>query len=401
MPFHNFAKSLFYKMAKVFDLTKPRNESSRHWMGVIYNPNDKSKHHGMDGFDNMGECLLENLKDLVDKDIKYYCHGFEICPTTSTEHLQCYFLFKEKNTLSSLRKKFEKWLHFPCTISFKVADGNVKSCVDYCLKDKNNCVEVGTLPVGAGKRSDLDAVISCINSGGNINTVAVLHPSVFIKCGTGISKWISQIAVPRDFKTEVYWIWGPTGTGKSRWVMNTVDRTSLYMKSGANKWWCNYADQKNVLWDDFRPSKEVPFEFLLRLFDRFPLQVEGKGCTLNFAPERIFITTPKPPVETFAHWEHLGQENLQQLLRRLTKVIEFQDVSSFQTPLPLEPFIKCSNVWTNHRSLTGSSNIEEISDITPTTHLAVAEVAIQKCKRKYIDIDDLSRQSSSSSIDLT
>lgn len=341
------ASNFHYSAIKMthYDFTHRKTESSRHWMGVVYNPMDASKHHGMGGSDNFGELLNSKLEPIIGTDVKYYCYGEELCPTSGTQHLQMYFIFREKQSLAALRKKFTNWLGFNCTIAFSKADNNTEECRKYCLKDNKNTVECGDFPLGKGKRSDLDAVIQTVKSGGNLTSVANLHPAAFIKCGQGIARWICQTSTPRDFKTEVFWIHGSTGTGKSRWVMNSVDREDLYLKSGSTKWWDNYAGQKNVLWDDFRPCKEVPFEFILRLLDRFPMTVEMKGGSVNFAPERIFITTPKNPTDTFAHWEHLGEENLKQLTRRLTHVYEFAEITSFLPPSTPPAFLKVYNVW--------------------------------------------------------
>jgi len=346
-----------------FALIKKNNrDSSRHWMGVVYNHSDPQKHHEMNGYEFYGDALDDALEPYLGNELKYYCRGSEICPKTGTPHLQMYFIFKEKQSLRMLRKKFSEWLGFPCTVAFIPADKNVKACIEYCGKDGVDFVEGGQQPPGAGKRTDLDKVIAAVNGGANITDIALNHPSVFIKCGGGISKWMTQIAKPRDFKTEVFWVHGPTGTGKSRWVMENVDRDDLYLKSGSTKWWCGYAGQKNVLWDDFRPSKEVPFEFLLRLLDRFPLQVEGKGTVMNFAPHRIFITTPKDPLQTFAHWEFLGQENMEQLTRRISRVVSFNDIQLLGIPKSPESFVLQMNSWKEKkRESPGNGNPQEES----------------------------------------
>jgi len=330
-------------------------DSSRHWMGVVYNHSDPSKHHGLNGYDFYGDLLDDAIADYLGNEVKYYCRGSEVCPTSGTPHLQMYFIFKEKQSLRMIRKKFTDWLGFPCTVAFVPADKNVKACIQYCGKDGTDFVEGGQQPPGAGKRTDIDAVISAVKNGSTLSDIANNHPSMFIKCGGGISKWMTQISKGRDFKTEVFWVHGPTGTGKSRWVMDNVDRDDLYLKSGSTKWWCGYADQKNVLWDDFRPSKDVPFEFLLRLLDRFPMQVEGKGTVMNFAPERIFITTPQDPMKTFAHWEFLGQENMEQLTRRISRVVTFEHIQFTGIPPSPGSFVLCPNIWTTNKSIAINS----------------------------------------------
>jgi len=186
-------------------------------------------------------------------------------------------------------------------------------------------VEFGESPAGQGKRNDLKEVSDLILAGANLQQIAVSHGPTFLKYHNGIAKMISTVSVSRDWETEVYWLWGPTGSGKTRWVHETCDRSDLYVKDGTNKWFCGYTNQKNVLFDDFRPSTEIPFSRLLRLLDRYSMLVETKGGTVNFNPHRIFITTPNKPAETFQHIDWIKDEDIRQLTRRITKVIEFSE----------------------------------------------------------------------------
>ena len=151
------------------------------------------------------------------------------------------------------------------------------------MKDNIDVTEFGTRPKGKGARSDLAAVGDSIKAGFNMSELFDAHPASFLKFAPGMQKAVALVTPPRDWKTEVFWVHGPTGTGKSRWVMRTVDRSDLFVKDGTSKWFDGYANQKTVLFDDFRPSKELPFSLLLRLLDRYPVTVEGKGYSMNFA----------------------------------------------------------------------------------------------------------------------
>jgi hypothetical protein len=314
-------------------------------MGVVYHPNDATHHPGITD-SSMTEafariCEIEEFT----KQVKYFIHGTETCPTTGTEHLQCYFVFKNDQSLANLRSKFSKWFGFNQTIAWKKADSNADECIDYCKKDGLNIVEFGQRPKGKGARSDLESVAKSIKSGANMSDLFELHPASFFKYAPGMQKAIALTSKPRDWKTEVYWIHGPTGTGKSNWVFRTCDRAELYVKDGNSKWFDGYQSQKNVLFDDFRPSKELPFNLLLRLLDRYPVTVEGKGSSMNFSPERIFITTPQPPVETFQHLDWIKAEDLSQLTRRITQVIHFPDLNTITRYSLLPPFVMVLNDW--------------------------------------------------------
>lgn len=313
------------------------DKRTRNFMGVVYNFNDASHHHNFNGKSNYFEMLDSFLQS---PNIKYYTHGEEECPTSGTPHLQCFLILKNMMSIRALRKLWLEIVGIECTMSFTPADGNIDECIKYAQKDNKNVFEHGERPKGKGFRSDIDAVINDVKNGATLKEIALNHPQIYIKQAAGLQNWMTMIAPIRNFKTEVYWIYGPTGVGKSRWVFDQVPPETIYMKSSGNKWWCHYAQQKNILWDDFRPHKEIPFEYLLRLFDRFPMMVEGKGTQINFAPERIFITTPKDPQETFAHWEFLGAECLNQLSRRITRVIHIPTIESARFVAPLENYVK-------------------------------------------------------------
>lgn len=43
----------------------------------------------------------------------------------------------------------------------------------------------------------------------------------------------------RTWKTDVYWFWGRTGTGKSRTCYRLVG-SDAYTATDEGKWWCGY-----------------------------------------------------------------------------------------------------------------------------------------------------------------
>jgi hypothetical protein len=182
--------------------------------------------------------------------------------------------------------------------------------------------EFGVRPKGQGARTDLDAVVDLVKSGGTLTDVAIQCPIQFIKFNSGIAKWQAQIEPKRCWPMKVYWCWGPTGSGKSRWAFeNTNDP---YYKDPNSKWWCGYAGQEEVIIDDFRPSKEMPFNFMLALLDRYPMRVEGKCTSHQFVSKRIIITSPNDVDTTLRDLQWVGAEAVMQFKRRITKELEFK-----------------------------------------------------------------------------
>lgn len=68
------------------------------------------------------------------------------------------------------------------------------------------------------------------------------------------------------------WIWGPTGTGKSRWARDKWPKA--YLKS-ADKWWGYYAHQPEVLIEELGP-RMIGAHHIKKWADRYPVKVEAK-----------------------------------------------------------------------------------------------------------------------------
>ena len=164
----------------------------------------------------------------------------------------------------------------------------------------------GVRPKGQGKRSDIDAATDILSNGGSMQEVAVTLPSVFVKFHRGLREYQLITQTRRNWKTEVYWLWGPTGSGKSRWAWESFP--DAYMKQSTTKWWCGYVDQDTCIIDDFRPTKELQFNFILNLFDRYPLLLETKGGQVQCLFKTIIVTCPFSPDQMLTHLEWVGIE---------------------------------------------------------------------------------------------
>jgi len=119
---------------------------------------------------------------------------------------------------------------------------------------------------------------------------------------------------------DVKWFWGPTGAGKSRTAAELMP--DAYYKDGSTKWWDNYHGESDVIIDDFRfdpRNNDVSFAYLLRLTDRYKMQVQNKGGFCEFSARRIIFTSPFSPEMAFVELN----EPIGQFLRRLTEIKHF------------------------------------------------------------------------------
>ena len=104
---------------------------------------------------------------------------------------------------------------------------------------------------------------------------------------------------------KCFWLYGPSGIGKSYLVRNTFD--NIYEKSN-NVWWDGYNNEKTVLIDDFDKTC-VKLSYYLKIWgDNYRFNGEIKGSiiqpiynkliiTSNYNIEELFYDEEKPDIE--------------------------------------------------------------------------------------------------------
>jgi len=232
----------------------------------------------------------------------YLCYGREV-GEQGTPHLQGTITFKSTYRLAGLKKIHNK-------ISWRPANAEDKS-MNYCMKDKNYVIQDYRKQ---GKRNDLDDAIECLKEKG-IKAVRKEHPAVYIKFHSGFDKLVNETQPERDFKPIVTWLWGKTGTGKTRYV-NEKEK-SLWISDNNFNFWNGYENQEAVCFDDLRES-DIKLSKLIKLLDWYAITVPVKGGHRNFNSKRIYITCPYHPDDFYTNWD--GEDPVQ-LSRRCDHII--------------------------------------------------------------------------------
>lgn len=260
---------------------------SRSWKYTLNNYNDEEKN------------LLKDVPALV-----HYC-GMEEAPSTGTKHLEGYITFDKVKKISALKKMFER-------AHWEMAKGDDADNFLYNLKDKKIWINYNNKK--QGKRNDLEKVYNLIKDGKSKKDILDECPVEYIKFHGGIDKAIALCQKKRDFKPVVTWLWGPTGTGKTRYVNDNENNVWYSMKN--LQWWDGYENQDVVCFDDFRKDF-CTFHELLRILDRYPYRVNIKGGSVEFNSKKIYITSCYHPEDMYD-----TREDIKQLTRRID-VIKF------------------------------------------------------------------------------
>lgn len=229
-----------------------------------------------------------------------------------TAHYQGYVYFKEAKTLTKM-KKINGRAHW------EVRRGSHDQAREYCMKEEGRLqgpFEEGEPPV-QGKRTDVENLYADIKAGMSLKDLADTHTDAYMKFHKAVLHVKGLVYEKRTDKPQVIWYWGETGTGKTRKAFE--DNPNAYFKDMSNgKWWDGYEQQECVIFDDMRKDTFKLHE-LLRILDRYPLQVEYKGGSIPFNSPKIIITSCYHPAKMYQ-----TNENINQLLRRIDEVVEFR-----------------------------------------------------------------------------
>lgn len=231
-------------------------------------------------------------------DCKYLIYGLEV-GASGTPHLQGYIMFKSLKSKSQLKKLNGKW-------HYEAAIGSPTDNVKYCSKE-NNIFEKGEAPKGQGKRSDIDNIKDLVINKAPMSQIVMEANSLQALRFAQIAKL--YLCEDRKEPPTVYWRWGLSGTGKTKWVFDNFE--SVYIKDGT-QWWDGYEQQQCICIDDF--DGKWPFRDLLRLLDRYPYQGQVKGGYVKINSPIICITCEWPPSEWWT------DNTLLQITRRISEI---------------------------------------------------------------------------------
>lgn len=118
-------------------------------------------------------------------------------------------------------------------------------------------------------------------------------PAVFVRFHRGLQAYRTVMVEPRDknIKPRIVILWGASGTGKTRTATEEFPDAYLLTKPNAdgNVWFDGYDGEDVVIIDEFYGW--IKYDLLLRICDRYPLQVPVKGAMVQFKATTIVFTS--------------------------------------------------------------------------------------------------------------
>lgn len=230
----------------------------------------------------------ERIQGLVaGESLAYVVYGREV-GESGTPHLQGYLEVSSRIGIRKVKEMIGRRSHL------EIARGSLETNQTYCKKQEDY-FEEGSPIGGQGVRSDLLSVKADIDAGMEESAIADKHFGQWVRYSKSFRTYRAlKACTPRNWKTVVSIFWGKTGTGKTRQVFENNE--DVYVP-GDYKWFDGYRGQEVVLLDDFRG--EYDLQYLLKLLDRYPMQVPIKGGFVTWCPKQVFITSNVNPIDWY------------------------------------------------------------------------------------------------------
>lgn len=269
---------------------------------------------------NPADTFEKDIFALLESDDRYvfFAGQREIAPETGTVHFQGLLVLNKRVRLSWVKKKVIDAAHW------EPMKGTIHQALAYVTKLESREPDYSPITWGEepenqqGKRNDLLAVKALIDSGATESQIAEEHFIPWVSHYRGFREYKRLKVSPRNWKTEVWVIIGPTGTGKSQMASESAPQSELYYKQAHSDWWDGYDGHPIVVLDDFYGW--IRFDEMLRLMDRYPMMVQTKGGQTQFLPKKIFITSNCLPQLWYPKLSVLTAR-FDAFLRRVTKWI--------------------------------------------------------------------------------
>lgn len=288
---------------------------------------------------------VEKYLDLIQREpnVRYCVWQKERCPKTGRDHIQAFIQLKVKKTMTFVKSlvgdnpHLEKAKKVKCDDNCKLAQADWEAGKDTehapCVR--HYCCKVYTRTEGpweigehapAGTRSDLLEVQDAIKAGATYETIADDYFDVTARHSKFFKEYISMKAPRRNWEMEIWVFYGPTGQGKTKAIYDLVGygKDVFEVKDDKNYPFTGYDAQEKIIWDEFSGSS-CDIKYLLRIMDRYPLQVRGLHAYYEFVGKRLIISSNIAPWDWYTK---ANVEHVKALARRLTefgKIIEFKD----------------------------------------------------------------------------
>lgn len=292
-----------------------RNLRSRKWLLTINNPIDKGYTH-------------EHIKEILSKfKIVYWCMSDET-GSEGTFHTHIFLASNNGIRATTLQDRFEG-------AHRDIARGTCQQNRDYVFKEgkwldsekgttnhRDTHEEWGEMPIERpGARNDLADLFDAIRDGQS--TYEILRDSPQYIMHVDKIERVRQIVIEEQHKNDwrnlsVTYVWGVTGKGKTRGVMERYGYSNVYRVTDYDHPFDGYKGQDVLLFDEFRSS--LPISNMLDYLDGYPVELRARYTNKQACYTKVYIISNIDICEQYHNVQREEPRTWQAFLRRINEV---------------------------------------------------------------------------------
>lgn len=257
---------------------------------------------------------IPHKEDWIDFNIVYSVYQMERCPSTNRLHLQMYVQFKNTVRMATIQAVFKGCHAESCR-------ANEKSNVRYCSKEASRIAGPWTYgkSVTEGKRTDWTTVKEMISEGCNrkeiISQVPHLAPNL-----RAIDEMIDmfQPEVPNERDVRVYFLWGPSNTGKTHRARTRFPKAfKISGRYQDGKSFDGYLGQEELIIDEFM-WEEWPLTLMNNLLDKWSFELTCRYRNKQANWRTVVICSNQDPAKAYPGETYKRAA----FMRRLTHILQ-------------------------------------------------------------------------------
>ena len=296
----------------------PRETSSRKYQLTINNPVSNGFTH-------------EAIKNIVSSfsSCIYACMADEV-GENGTPHTHVYLVFKNPVMFSTIHSRFYG-------AHIENALGSHQENRDYICKTgkwlndakhgtsiEGTFEEIGALPEErTARQKESDAIFEMLKDGASDYEIINAFPSAMSKLPhiNNARQTMRNERYKNEFrKLSVHYIWGKTGVGKTRSIMEKYGYDKVYHVTNYKNPFDQYDGQTVILFDEFRSS--LPIADMLKYLDGYPLMLPCRFNDRVACYTEVFVVSNIPMEKQYPDMQNYEPETWQAWLRRFNSIVE-------------------------------------------------------------------------------
>lgn len=310
------------------------------------------------------------------KSFSYAAMVDEIGIQEQTPHTHIYVSFTNGVRFSTIKKYFS-------TAHIESARGSVKQNLEYLQKtgkwletEKSETTidgtfeELGERPrENKGRRGDLEELYHMIVEENlqnadilRINNDYILQIDKLDKIRTMHLQ--DKFRGTRRLDLETTYVFGTTGAGKSRNILDTYGDENVYRITDYSHPWDNYQCEPVVVFEEFRSS--LSMQEMLNYLDIYPIQLKARYSNKYACFNKIFICTNWKLEKQYEYEQHNDIESWEALLRRIHKIKEYTKDGIIEYS-SVEKYMNRDSRFTSITELSEKEQLE-IDSLFPTAN---------------------------------